>query len=167
MASFPHLKYPSDAGQDIRAESQERVTVHELFLRHRQFLSGLPGEISQFDQSDFGYEWRCEFDISACSPAVTQTQADIGRSRQLHFSLIDLDRRSKPAAVLYLVERGQEQGSQDRLLLPLKDLAETHEQLNECLAQREATIEAFDNANLFIAALTKVRGSLGNEVAWA
>jgi hypothetical protein len=39
--------------------------------------------------------------------------------------------------------------------------------LNECLTQRETTIEVFDKANRFIAALTKVKGSLGNEVAWA
>jgi hypothetical protein len=69
--------------------------------------------------------------------------------------------------VLYLVEHDQDQGDCNRLPLPLNDLTETHEQLNECLTQRETTIEVFDNANRFIVALEKVRESLGNEVAWA
>ncbi|HDY82238.1 MAG TPA: hypothetical protein ENH48_04695 [Halieaceae bacterium] len=167
MASFPRPIHPGDAVQGTHAEAHERVTVHVLFMRHRQFLSGLPGEVSQFDQSDFGYEWRCEFEIGACSPAATQARADIGHSLHLHFSLIDLDQQSKPAAVLYLVEHGHEQDTQDRLLLPLKDLTETHEQLNERLTQRHATIAVFDNAHRFIVALTKVRESLGNELAWA
>jgi hypothetical protein len=69
--------------------------------------------------------------------------------------------------VLYLVEHDQDQDDYNRLPLPLNDLNETHEKLNECLIQRETTIEVFDNANRFIAALTKLRESLGNEVAWA
>jgi hypothetical protein len=69
--------------------------------------------------------------------------------------------------VLYLVEHDQDQGDYNRLPLPLNDLNETHEKLNECLIQRETTIEVFDNANRFIAALTKLRESLGHEVAWA
>ena len=73
----------------------------------------------------------------------------------------------RPAAALYLVEHDQVQGDYNRLPLPLNVLTETHEKLNECLTQREATIEVFDNANRFIAALTKARESLGNEVAWA
>jgi hypothetical protein len=133
----------------------------------RQVLSGLPGEISQFEQSDFGYEWRCECEIAACASTVPQARANHGRSLHLHFSLIDLDRHLRPAAVLYLVDHDQDRGDYNRLPLPLNDLTESHEQLNECLAQREATIEAFDSANSFIAALTKVKGSLGSEVAWA
>jgi len=155
--------------QGFRAELQTRVTVYDLFLHCRQFLSGLPGETSQFEQSDFGYEWHCEFEIAACAPTVTQTQtrADHGHSLHLHFSLVDVDQHLRPAAVLYLVEHDQDQDDYNRLPLPLNDLNETHEKLNECLIQRETTIEMFDNANRFIAALTKVRESLGNEVAWA
>ena len=164
MAPFPYPKYPSTAVQGFRAESPGRFTVHGLFLRHRHLLAGLPGETSQFDQSDFGYEWRCEFEIGACPPAVAQ--ADMGHSLQLHFSLMDIDRQSKPIAVLYLVEHGQEQDHHHRLLLPLEDLTETHEQLNQHLAQKEASIEVFENANRFIAALTKVRESLDNELVW-
>jgi hypothetical protein len=167
MASSHHPEHQSVSMQGFRAELQTRVTVYDLFLYCRQFLSGLPGEISQFEQSDFGYEWRCEFEIAACAPAIAQTRADHGHSLHLHFSLIDLDRHLRPAAVLYLVEHDQDQGDYNRLPLPLNDLTETHEKLNECLIQRETTIEVFDNANRFITALTKVRESLGNEVAWA
>ena len=167
MASSHHPEYPSVSMQGFRAELQTRVTVYDLFKHCRQFLSGLPGEISQFEQSDFGYEWRCEFEIAACAPTVTQTRSDHGHSLHLHFSLIDLNRHLRPAAALYLVEHDQVQGDYNRLPLPLNVLTETHEKLNECLTQREATIEVFDNANRFIAALTKARESLGNEVAWA
>ena len=167
MASSHHLECPSVSMQGFRAELQTRVTVHDLFLHCRQFLSGLPGEISQFEQSDFGYEWRCEFEIAACAPTVTQTRSDHGHSLHLHFSLIDLNRHLRPAAALYLVDHDQDQGVCNRLPLPLNDLNETHEKLNECLIQRETTIDVFDNANRFITALTKVRESLGNEVAWA
>ena len=155
--------------QGFRADLQTRVTVYDLFLHCRQILSELPGETSQFEQSDFGYEWHCEFEIAACAPTVTQTQtrADHGRSLHLHFSLVDLDRNLRPAAALYLVDHDQDQGVCNRLPLPLNDLNETHEKLNECLIQRETTIDVFDNANRFITALTKVRESLGNEVAWA
>ena len=165
MASFPSPKYSSNAEQGFQAESRGRFTVYGLFLHHMHLLAGLPGETSQFDQSEFGYEWRCEFEIGVIPPAVAQ--ADMGHSLQLHFSLMDIYRQSRPLAVLYLVEHGQEQGLHDRLLLPLEDLTETHEQLNQHLAQKEASIEVFENANRFIAALTKVRESLGNEVVWA
>ena len=69
--------------------------------------------------------------------------------------------------MLYLVELDQNQDDYSRLPLPLNDLTETHEKLKERLTQREATIEVYENANRFIAALTKVRESLGNEVDWA
>lgn len=165
MASPRHLEYPPVSIQGFRAELQTRVTVHDLFLHCRQFLSGLPGETSQFEQSDFGYEWHCEFKIAACAPTVTQTRADDGPSLHLRFSLVDVDRHLRPAAVLYLVEH--DQGDCSRLPLPLNDLNEAHEKLNECLIQRETTIEVFENANRFIVALAKLRESLGNEVAWA
>ena len=167
MAASHDPEYPSVSMQGFRAELQTRVTVYDLFLHCRQLLSGLPGEISQFEQSDFGYEWHCEFEIAACTPTVIQTRADHGHSLHLHFSLVDLDQYLRPAAVLYLVEHDQEQDDYNRLSLPLNDLTETHEKLNECLTQREATIEVFDNANRFMGALTKVRESLGNEVDWA
>jgi hypothetical protein len=164
MAPFLYPKYPSDAVQGFRPESPGRFTVHGIFLRHRHLFAGLPGETSHFDQSDFGYEWRCEFEIGACPPTVAQ--ADMGHSLQLHFSLMDIDRQSKPIAVLHLIEHGQEQDHHHRLLLPLEDLTETHEKLNQHLAQKEASIEVFENANRFIAALTKVRESLDNELVW-
>jgi hypothetical protein len=169
MASSHHPEYSSVSMQGFRAELQTRVTVYDLFIHCRQVLSGLPGEISQFEQSDFGYKWHCEFEIAACAPTVTQNQTrdNHGHSLHLHFSLVDLDRHLRPAAVLYLVEHDQDQGDCNRLPLPLNDLTETHEQLNECLTQRETTIEVFDKANRFIVALEKVRESLGNEVAWA
>ena len=87
---------------------RQRVTVYELFRRHIQSLAGLPGEKSQFDQSDFGYEWRCEFDIGllATGPAPA---SGAGRL-QLQFSLIDLERQVRPAAVLYLLDNGREPG---------------------------------------------------------
>ena len=160
MASFPSPKHSSNAEQGFHAESRGRLTVYGLFLRHMHLLAGLPGETSQFDQNEIGYEWRCEFEIGVIPPAVAQ--ADMGHSLQLHFSLMDISRQPRPLAVLYLVEH-----EQSRLLLPLEDLAKTHEQLNERLAQRETTIEVFENANRFIAALTKVRESLGNDVVWS
>ena len=166
MAASHHPEYPSVPMQGFRAELQTRVTVYDLFLQCRQYLSGLPGEISQFEQSDFGYEWHCEFEISTCAPTATQTRADYGHSLQLHFSLVDLDRHLRPAAALYLVEHDQEQDDYNRLPLPLSDLTETHEKLNQWLTQRGAAVEVFGNANRFITALTKAKESLGNEVAW-
>ena len=76
MASSHHPEYPSVSMQGFRAELQTRVTVYDLFKHCRQFLSGLPGEISQFEQSDFGYEWRCECEIAACASTVPQTRAN-------------------------------------------------------------------------------------------
>lgn len=162
MASFSSPGVPMRGVPDARPESPQRITVYGLFRRHLPFLAGLPGEKSQFYQSDFGCEWRCEFYIGTCPPASGRTNS--GNALQLHFSLIDIERQARPVAVLYLVEQAMEEPGQDRLLLPLDDLAATHELLNENLVGRGATIEAFENANHFIAALTKVRVSLGDEV---
>ena len=70
--------------------------------------------------------------------------------------------------MLYLVRTGQEQGTQDRLLVPLEDLSETQEQLNGQLAHSDtATIEVLEKVNHFILELARVKKSLGNEVTWA
>jgi hypothetical protein len=154
MALSPRQRLQQQvAGSDHR-EPLDQITVDTLFRRHRQFLSSLPGEISQFYQSDFGYEWRCE-----CA---------IENAFQLHFSLIDLERQDRPAAVLYLVKTGQEQDTQHRTLVPLEDLSESQEQLNEQLAHSDtATIGVLEKVNHFILELAKVKQSLGNEVTWA
>ena len=165
MASSSSPKSPSPVVREVRSEAAPRVTVYELFKRHIQLLAGIPGEVSQFDQSEHGYEWRCEYEVGVCSPPAA---GSAGESKlQLHFSLIDLERQPLPAAVLYLVEQSLTSGAQERLMLPLEELADTHEQLNEELSRREATIEMLENGSRFIAALTQVREALGEEVNWA
>ena len=156
MALSPQEKDYAPGRFNAASTPRQRVTVYELFRRHIQALAGLPGEKSQFDQSDFGYEWRCEFDIDPGAESL-----------QLQFSLIDLKRQMRPAAVLYLLDNGREPGNQERLLLPLGDLLDTHERLNEELVQRESSINAFENGNHFMAALAEVRKSLGSAVTWS
>ena len=165
MAISPQEKDYAPESHNAASLPRQRITVYELFRRHIQSLAGLPGEKSQFDQSDFGYEWRCEFDIGllATDPAPA---SGAGRL-QLQFSLIDLERQMRPAAVLYLLDNGREPGEQERLLLPLSDLLDTHERLNEQLALRESSINAFENGNRFMAALAVVRNSLGSAVTWS
>ncbi len=165
MASPSSPKSPSPAAREGLPEASPRVTVYELFKRHIQSLAGIPGEVSQFDQSEHGYEWRCEYEVGVCPPAAGGSAA--GNKLQLHFSLIDLERQPIPAAVLYLVEQSRPSGSQERLMLPLEELAETHEQLNEELSRRGVTIEVLENASRFIAALNQVRDALGEDVNWA
>jgi len=165
LALLPQAKDHAHGNRDAVSAPLQRVTVYGLFRQHIQSLAGLPGEKSQFDQSDFGYEWRCEFDIGV--PSTGSAPLSGGADLQLQFSLIDLERQLRPAAVLYLVDNGQEPGSQDRLLLSLGDLLETHEQLNRELVQREVSINAFENGNRFIAALARVRESLGSGVTWS
>jgi hypothetical protein len=153
MTLSPHQRFKGQAERSDRQEALEPITVDEIFRRHIRLLSSLPGEISQFDQSEFGYEWRCE--------------CGIGNALQLHFSLIDLERQKRPVAVLYLVGTGKEHSTQDRLLLPLEDLSETQEQLNRQLTHSgTATIEVLEKANHFILELAKVKESLGNEATW-
>ena len=165
MAISPQEQDYAPESHNAAAVPRQRITVYELFRRHIQALAGLPGGKSQFDQSDFGYEWRCEFDIGLLATGQAPTSG--ADSLQLQFSLIDLERQMRPAAVLYLLDYGREPGDQERLLLPLSDLLDTHERLNEQLAQRESSINAFENGNRFMAALAVVRKSLGSAVTWS
>lgn len=153
MTLSGHQRFKEQGAQSRRSESSEPITVDDIFRRHIRSLSSLPGEVSQFDQSEFGYEWRCE--------------CDIGDAFQLQFSLVDLEGQKRPAAVLYMVASGLEHDTQDRLLLPLEDLSETQEQLNRQLTQSgAATIDALEKVNHFIVELTKVKKSLENEATW-
>jgi len=165
MASTPQSKILlSKAGLE-RPKSIGPISVYDLFRAHLQVLATLPGENSQFDQSQFGYEWRCEFDISAAEPneALNAPQNRL----HLHFSLIDIDRQGIPAAALYLVEQLPGQSSPERSMLSLEDLGETHEQLNKLLGQRQAPVAVYQNASRFIRSLSRVRESLGTEATWA
>lgn len=139
-------------------KSSRRITLLDLFQQHRPVLSSLPGGTSQFDQTEIGFEWHCEFDLGA-------GRGGEGRL-QIHFHLLDLDLLPKPAAVLYLVESPGGGEKQNRLPLPLENLTETHEQLNNCLVECGASIAVFEKAGNFIAALTSVRAMLPVEVAW-
>ena len=135
-----------------------RITLFELFQQHRPVLSGLPGGTSQFDQTEIGFEWHCEFDLGTGPGGES--------SLQIHFHLLDLDLLPKPAAVLYLVAAPEGEEKKNRVPLPLENLTETHEQLNDRLAENGASIEMFERAGNFIAALTNVRAMLPVEVAW-
>ena len=165
MASPSSPKSPSPILRERLPEATPRITVYELFKRHIQSLAGIPGEASQFDQSEHGYEWRCEYELGVCSP--DHAGKAVEKVLQLHFSLIDLERQPIPAAVLYLVELSRESGPQSRLMLPLEELTETHEQLNEELSRRGATIEMLENASRFMTSLNQVREALGEDVNWA
>lgn len=137
--------------------SRQRVGLYELFQRYVPVLSGLPGDRSQFDQTDLGCEWHCECDIGADS-----TEAG---NLQIHFHLIDLDKLSRPAAVLYLIEN-QVDEQQKRLPMPLENLTQTRDQLHEELAHCAAEATSFDKADAFVAALGQVRDRLQTEVTW-
>jgi hypothetical protein len=52
-------------------------------------------------------------------------------------------------------------------MLPLEEITETHEQLNEELSRRGATIEMLENASRFMTSLNQVREALGEDVNWA
>ena len=153
MASFAQL-----ATQSNKESPELKVSLFDLFQRHVSILSGLPGGTSQFDQTEIGFEWHCEFELGAASTERARLQ--------IHFHLIDLEELPKPAAVLYLVEARENSKTQNRLPLPLESLTATHEQLNEHLAEKRASIEAFENADDFILALANVRESLQGSVAW-
>ncbi|MEM8561615.1 MAG: hypothetical protein AAGF57_05235 [Pseudomonadota bacterium] len=137
--------------------SQQRVSLYELFQRYVPVLSDLPGDRSQFDQTDLGCEWHCECDIGA-DPAA-------GGDLQIHFHLIDLDTLTRPAAVLYLIEHPLEK-QQTRLPLPLENLTQTRDQLHDELAQCDAQAISFDKANAFVCALGRVKDRLRTEVTW-
>jgi hypothetical protein len=117
-----------------------------------QCLAELPGQVSEFFQSEFGYEWRCEFDL------------EDPRALQLHFSLVDMEAQQRPAAVLYLVD-SSEAGPQ-RLPLSLVSLDDTHEQLNGDLNRRGVSVGTLEQAQRFISALVDVRESLGESLDW-
>ena len=136
----------------------------ELFSRHMEYLARLPGEVSQFGQSEFGYEWRCEFELGVCTAPTSA--ADSSQVLHLQFSLIDLEPQSKPAAVLYLLVQGPERGNKHRLSLPLEEPTETHEQLNQELARRDATLEILANAQRFIDELASLKDFLAWQVTW-
>ena len=164
MISAFDTTHPSKSTQDTYSASPGRGSVYQVFRRHIRVLAGLPGHISEFDQHDFGYEWRCEFVVG-----YSTATARIERAHpiELHFSLIDLEKRQTPAATLYLVVHGQKRDNQERLLLPLEDLAETHEQLNKALARRDASIEMLNSANHFMTALNDVKELLISDATWA
>jgi hypothetical protein len=148
-----------------RPASLQRVTVYELFQNYLPLLSELPGERSQFNQTDIGYEWGCDLALGVAPAAISRVEKE--NKLYLHFSLVDLPGQWHPAAVLYLLEQCQEPDDHERILLPLEDLSETHDQLNAELARLEVNIEIFEKANDFILALIRVRESLSSEVTWA
>ena len=141
-----------------------RITVPELFSRHMEYLARLPGEVSEFGQSEFGYEWRCEFELGVCT-AATAGPDDL-QVLHLQFSLIDLEPQSKPAAVLYLLVHRPQRSGKQRFSLPLEDPTETHEQLNQELASRDATLEILANAQRFIEELASLKDFLAWQVTW-
>ncbi len=158
MVSFAQPAIQSNKASPDLKVSLNRVSVFDLFQQYVPILSGLPGGTSQFDQTDIGFEWHCEFEIGAGLAEDTRLQ--------IHFHLIDLEPLAKPAAVLYLIESWAKREKQNRLTVPLENLTETHERLNGHLANKAASIEAYENANNFIVALTQVRELLQGEVDW-
>ncbi len=140
-----------------------RISVYELFRQHAPVLAGLPGEVSQFNETGFGYEWRCEYQLDAQTRAG-ENPRDL--RLQLHFSLMDLKNRRKPAAVLYLVEQDPDGEIRERHLLPLEDLGDAQEAINASLAYRPVSIGMLEKADRFIQELHRVRDALGEQVNW-
>jgi hypothetical protein len=165
MAQFSPPKLSPHKAQYFRPTSLERVTVYDLFRRYLPLLSELPGERSQFNQTDIGYEWRCELELGI-APAAKGLDG-VGNRLYLHFSFVDLPGQRHPAAVLYLLEQRRESASHERMLLPVEDLNETQEKLNAELSQLAVNIETHEKANHFISALSRVKESLDREVSWA
>ncbi|MEH6581512.1 MAG: hypothetical protein V7754_06215 [Halioglobus sp.] len=165
MAPVPRRTTPPSVVENFNVYSQERLTLLEIFPRHRNYLSALPGETSQFHQSNIGYEWRCEFQITPNraddSPAARHD------SLHLHFSLIDLEGYTRPAAVLSLISQGQLSEEFSRHVLPTEDMEQLPEQLNQLLSNSGAEIQEHERAAHFLAALSKLRESLGSEVLWS
>ena len=133
----------------FRDSAPARVNVYQLYREQMPCLAALPGQVSEFQQNRFGYEWRCEFEL------------DEARGWRLQFSLIDLQGQQRPAAVLYLLLDQEE-----RIGLSLEELNATHEQLNGELARRGASIEILEKAHEFISALAQVRETLGDSLSW-
>jgi hypothetical protein len=164
MATRPDPSSPANRPGSSTPSSPARITVYELFPRYIQLLAGLPGEVSQFEETGFGYEWRCEYRLGA-----VQSAGGTGNGNaefQLHFSLVDLRGGTRPAAVLYLVEEGPADDSPQRQMLPLEDLTETQEVLNRALAHRGATVGIMEGADRFLRQLGPVRDGLGQDVDW-
>lgn len=143
-----HGSRPSAVVPGFRDPGAARIDVYQLYRDQMQCLAGLPGQVSEFQQNQFGYEWRCEFELDATGEL------------QLQFSLVDLQDSRRPAAVLYLVD------SQQRTSLFLEDLNAAHEQLNAELAQRGASIDTLEKSHVFISALANVRETLGDALSW-
>jgi hypothetical protein len=165
MAQFSTPKASLHKAQSFRPTSLERVTVYELFRKYLPLLSGLPGERSQFNQTDIGYEWRCELELGVAPAAKGRLGAE--NRLYLHLSFVDLPGQRHPAAVLYLLEQRRESASHERMLLPVEDLNETQEKLNAELSQLAVNIEMHEKASHFISALNRVKESLDREVSWA
>jgi len=165
MAPVPRSQNTSSVDQGSRGVITDRITVDQLLLHYRELLSNLPGEVSHFDQNAFGYEWRCELQLDTNTPPLGNRQTHSNRPLELHFSLMDLDRHTKPAAALCLVEYGS-QATQHRLFIALGNLADTQEQLNEHLLQRNASVAVYENAHRFLAALTEFRGIVQDQIVW-
>lgn len=146
------------------AEPQSRRTVLDLFHRYMRLLSQLPGEVSQFEETGVGYEWRCQLDLGQF--ASGRSLQGVPCNVQLHFSLVDLDGGSKPLAVLYLVEQAQPSGWQERILLSLDNAQSLHDQLNASLSPLEPGMQTLEKAAAFVGALVVVRAALAGEVDW-
>ena len=150
MESRSHARRPSDTTPGVR--SPERVSVYEIYRQQIHCLAGLPGQVSEFFQNEFGYEWRCQFDLEE-PPGL-----------QLQFSLVDMEAQQRPVAVLYLVDLGE--AGPHRLSLSMVSLDDTHEQLNVELTRRGVSVGALEQAQQFISALVDVRESLGESLDW-
>lgn len=148
---------PPASDSSVRAR---RLTVCDVFQRHIHCLSALPGEISQFEETGVGYEWRCQMTLQE---AIVRGSAYV--DLLLQFSLLDMEGRPRPAAVLFLVE--QAAAGQERLYVPLEDRDAVIEKLYELLLPRGGSIEAMTLVQGFVDALISVRNSLGSEVDWA
>lgn len=161
--------YSSQTGAWTPAPAADRAqrsgcTVLDLFHRYIRPLSQLPGEVSQFEETGVGYEWRCQLDLGQF--ASGQAMQGVPCSVQLHFSLVDLDSGSKPLAVLYLVEQAQPSGWQERTLLSLDNPQSLHDRLSASLLPLNPTLASLEKAAAFIGALVVVTAALGVEVDW-
>ena len=162
MATSTDPTAPGGKLGDRVSPAPARVTLYELFPRHIQLLAALPGEVSQFEETGYGYEWRCQCRLGPVPAGDDGATAEL----QLHFSLVDLPAGTRPAAVLYLVEGQPGADGPRRRLLPLQDLADTQELINGELARRGATVGIMEEADRFIRQLARVRDGLGEDVDW-
>ena len=144
----PHETRRLTAVPGLPDTAPARVDVYQLYREQMHCLAGLPGEVSEFHQNEFGYEWRCEMELDAAS------------GLRLQFSLVDIKGRQQPAAVLSLL------GPEERLGLSVEELNATHDQLNGELARRGSSIDALERAHEFISALAQVKDALGDSLSW-